>query len=168
MSGFRFDVGWLLADWVFRTQGFGTHDVSSGLDATRSGTGLDGKADGWRAGKRRRGGQQVAWWEGRARAFRGTQTDDDLPNWCLGGLGALLNAVLQSLSFFYLVAAGRARASCDAMRHGHGLEMRVRVRMRCAARAMRCDEMRCRRDGPIRLNEQAGWAALPTIGLDWS
>lgn len=82
--------------------------------------------------------------------------------------GALLDAVRQSLSIFYLVVAGRARASCDAMRHGHGLEMRVRVRMRCAARAMRCDEMRCRRDGPIRLNEQAGWAGLPTIGLDWT
>lgn len=41
-SSFGFGAGWLLADWVFRTQGFGTHDVSSGLDATRSGTGLDG------------------------------------------------------------------------------------------------------------------------------
>lgn len=46
MGSFGFGAGWLLSDWVFRTQGFGTHDVSSGLDATRSGTGLDGQADG--------------------------------------------------------------------------------------------------------------------------
>lgn len=55
---FGFEVGWLLADWVFRTKGFGTHDVSSGLDATGSGTGLDGWADGWMdggLGKRSRG-----------------------------------------------------------------------------------------------------------------
>lgn len=38
---YGFDVGCLLADWVFRTQGFGTHDVSSGLDATGTRTGLD-------------------------------------------------------------------------------------------------------------------------------
>jgi hypothetical protein len=41
-----FEVGWLLADWVFNNQGFGTHAVSSGLDAIGSGTGLDGRADG--------------------------------------------------------------------------------------------------------------------------
>lgn len=55
----------------------------------RQGRWMDGWMDG---GLGSEGGEglryKVAWWEGENKDARATQTDDDLPNWCLGDLYA--------------------------------------------------------------------------------
>ena len=87
--------------------------------------------EGWEA---KRGVVQGGLVGGENKDVGGTQTDDDLPDSCLGDYCSLLDTVRQSLS---TSSRGLARACCDAMRHGHGLEMRMR---------MRCDAMRCDAD----------------------
>lgn len=91
-------------------------------------------SEGWAAGGLVGGG---------ARTFRGTQNDDDLPNWYLGDCCFLCSVRCRNLYLTWGVAGVRGR-SCDAMRHGHGHGLALRMRMRCTAMlcyAMRCDAM---------------------------